>query len=183
MDFLSTDVQDVLKTNDNKFTMNMSSCSSISSTIIPYSGFLCVHWLRKLKILRGTGTKKLGLRGVTPSKTNLFWPICLLPVDNFATFLDFSFLFLIFLYYNNNYAGIYPRFMDHGSLKARQGSKYAAKPSKERRRKGDRNAVCDRQQAWADPLLFTKRPATLTCPGITLLLHRTTTYFSTSSEF
>ncbi len=64
--------------------------------------------------------------------------------------------------------------MDRGSLKARQGSKYAAKPSKERRRKGDLNAVCDRQQARANPLLFTKRPATLTCPGITLLVHHFT---------
>ncbi len=56
--------------------------------------------------------------------------------------------------------------MDRGSLKARQGSKYAAKPSKERRRKGDLNVVCGRQQAWADPLPFTKRPATLTCPDM-----------------
>ena len=37
----------------------------------------------------------------------------------------------------------------------------AAKPSKEKQRKGDLNAVCDRQQARADPLLFTKRPASL----------------------
>ncbi len=36
----------------------------------------------------------------------------------------------------------------------------------QRRHKGDLNAVCDRQQARADPLLFTKRPATLTCPGV-----------------
>ncbi len=57
--------------------------------------------------------------------------------------------------------------MDRGSLKARYGSKYAVK---RRRRKGDLNAVCDRQQARADPLLFTKRPATLTCPGIALLV-------------
>ena len=46
--------------------------------------------------------------------------------------------------------------MDRGSLKARQGSKYAAKPSKERRRKGDLNAVCDRQQARADPYSLRK---------------------------
>ncbi len=52
---------------------------------------------------------------------------------------------------------------------------YAAKPSKQRRRKGDLNAVCDRQQARADPLLFTKRPATLTCPSVALLVHGTTT--------
>ncbi len=65
--------------------------------------------------------------------------------------------------------------MDCGSLKARQGSKLADKPSKERRRKCDLNAECDRQQARADPLLFTKRPATLMCPGITLLVHGTTT--------
>ncbi len=31
---------------------------------------------------------------------------------------------------------------------------YAAKPLKQRRRKGDLNAVCDRQQARAEPLLF-----------------------------
>ncbi len=65
--------------------------------------------------------------------------------------------------------------MDRGSLKAHQLSKYAAKPSKEKRRKGDLNPVCDRQQAWADLLLLMKRPATLTCPGITLLVHQTTT--------
>ncbi len=36
--------------------------------------------------------------------------------------------------------------MDRGSLKVRQGSKYAANlPSKERRRKGDLNAVYDVQ--------------------------------------
>ena len=42
--------------------------------------------------------------------------------------------------------------MDCRFLKARHRSKYAAKPSKERRRKGDRNSVCDRQQARTDPL-------------------------------
>ncbi len=56
--------------------------------------------------------------------------------------------------------------MDRRSLKARQGSKYAAKPSKEMWRKGDLNAVCDRQQTRADPLLFTKRPATIGCIGL-----------------
>ena len=40
---------------------------------------------------------------------------------------------------------------------------------------GDLNAVCDRRQARADPLLFTKRPATLKCAGIALLLKGTTT--------
>ena len=48
-------------------------------------------------------------------------------------------------------------------------------PSKERRHKGDLNAVCDRQQARADQLLIRKRLATLTCPGIALLVHGTTT--------
>ena len=49
-----------------------------------------------LKILRGTGTKILGLGGVTPSKTHEFWPICFLPLDNFTAFLDFSLLMLSF---------------------------------------------------------------------------------------
>ena len=56
------------------------------------------------KFLRGTGTKNLGLRGVTPSKTNQFWPIYFLPMDNFATlkknffpFLQFSLLFFFLL--------------------------------------------------------------------------------------
>ncbi len=47
------------------------------------------------KIVRGTGSKNLGL-GVAPSKTHQFWYICFLPMENFATFLDFSFIFLIF---------------------------------------------------------------------------------------
>ncbi len=37
----------------------------------------------------------------------------------------------------------------------------AVKHSKQRRCKGDLNAVCDRHQARADPLLFVKRPATI----------------------
>ncbi len=62
--------------------------------------------------------------------------------------------------------------MDRGSLKARHG--WNMQPS-QRRHKGDLNAVCDRQQARADPLLFIKKPATLTCPGVALLVHGTTT--------
>ena len=53
--------------------------------------------------------------------------------------------------------------MDPRSLKARMGRNM--QPS-QRRRKGYLNAVCDRQQAWAGPLLFTKKPTTLTCPGV-----------------
>ena len=83
------------------------------------------------------------------------------------------------IYISYNYmpanGGNYPRFMDHRSLKARHGWKHAAKPSKQRQQKGDLNAACDRQQVRADPLLFMKRPATLKCPDIALLVHRTTT--------
>ena len=49
----------------------------------------------------------------------------------------------------------------------------------QRWRKGDVSAVCNnRQQAWADPLLFTKKPATVTCPGVALLVwdHHLTWY-------
>ena len=51
------------------------------------------------EFLRGTGTTNLGLKGVTPLKTHRFWPIYFLPMNNFAIFLDFSFLFFSFLYY------------------------------------------------------------------------------------
>ena len=47
-------------------------------------------------ILRGTGTKKLGLRGLPPRKVIGFGPFCLLPMGHFTTCLDFSFLFFIF---------------------------------------------------------------------------------------
>ena len=50
--------------------------------------------------------------------------------------------------------------------------RYAAKP--QRAAQVDLNAECDRQQARADPLLFTKRPATFTCPDIARLVHGTT---------
>ncbi len=50
----------------------------------------------KLKIFGEDGDEKIGVKGVTPSKSHQFWPICLLPVENFATFVDFSFLFLNF---------------------------------------------------------------------------------------
>ena len=51
----------------------------------------------------------------------------------------------------------------------------AAKPFSQRQRKvTSMHAECDRQQARADPLLFSIRPATLTCPGIALLVHGTT---------
>ena len=55
---------------------------------------------RSLTILRGTGMKILGLMGVTPSKVHWFGPICLLPMENIATFLHFSALFFVFLSYN-----------------------------------------------------------------------------------
>ena len=56
------------------------------------------QWRRKLENFEGDGDEKIGVKGVTPSKIHRFWPICLLPLDNFATFLDFPFLFFIFLY-------------------------------------------------------------------------------------
>ena len=45
---------------------------------------------RSSKILRSTGTKNLGLRGVTPQKLISFGPP---HMDNFAIFLDFSYFF------------------------------------------------------------------------------------------
>ncbi len=54
------------------------------------------QWWRKLKNLRGMGTKNLGLMRVTPSKTHRFQPICLLPLENFALFF-ILFPFLNFL--------------------------------------------------------------------------------------
>ena len=55
------------------------------------------------KSLTGTGTKNLELRVVTPSKTRRLWPICLLPMDNFASFLSLisppvSLFFLLFVF-------------------------------------------------------------------------------------
>ncbi len=34
----------------------------------------------------GDGDEKFGVKGVTPSKTLRFWPICLLPMDTFCCF-------------------------------------------------------------------------------------------------
>ncbi len=71
------------------------------STIHSDTNFHLCNWTSgggRSKFLRGTRTKKMGLRGVSPSKTHRFWPIGFLPMDNFATFLDFSFLFFSFLY-------------------------------------------------------------------------------------
>ncbi len=49
------------------------------------------------KILKGTGMKNVGLRGVTHRKLIGFCPFTYYIMENFATFLDFSFLFFIFL--------------------------------------------------------------------------------------
>ncbi len=57
------------------------------------------HWWRKLKKFEGDGEENLGWRWVIPSKTHQFWPICLLPMDNFAIFLHFSFLFIFLLFF------------------------------------------------------------------------------------
>ncbi len=54
------------------------------------------QWWRKLKHFEGDGMKKFGLRGVTLLKTHQFWHICLLPIDNSAIFLVFSFLYFCF---------------------------------------------------------------------------------------
>ncbi len=59
------------------------------------------------KFWGGRGRKIEVNGGITPSKTYWFWPICLLPMDNFATFLYFSFLFFIFsLQYSSSLHGI-----------------------------------------------------------------------------
>ncbi len=57
---------------------------------VSYKFFTNKLWRRKLKNFEGDGDEKFG---VTPSETHLFWPICLLTLDNFATFLYFSILF------------------------------------------------------------------------------------------
>ncbi len=45
------------------------------------------------KIVSWTDRDENELRGVIPSKTHRFWPVCLLPMENFATFLYVSVLF------------------------------------------------------------------------------------------
>ncbi len=59
---------------------------------------ICNHQAEARKF-RGDGDEKFGV--------NQFWWICLQPVDNFATFLDFSFLFLIFLSYFSSSSEFY----------------------------------------------------------------------------
>ncbi len=59
------------------------------------------------KILRGTGMKDLGFKGVTPLKTRQFWPICLLSLNNFATCLDF-FLFFSWFFHPQNFRRMSP---------------------------------------------------------------------------
>ena len=51
-----------------------------------------IQWRQKLENLRD-GEEKFGV----PSKTHQFWSICLLHMDNFATFLYISLPFFIFL--------------------------------------------------------------------------------------
>ena len=53
------------------------------------------------KLLRGTD-KMFWVKGDTPLKTQGFWPIRFLPIDNLTSFLDFSFLFLILLYFSSS---------------------------------------------------------------------------------
>ena len=45
----------------------------------------------------GDGDEEIGVKGSYPSKTHRFRSICLLLMENFATFLYFSFLFCICL--------------------------------------------------------------------------------------
>ena len=54
------------------------------------------QWWRKLEYFEGDWDEKFWVKRVTPSKSHLFWHICLLPMKTVATFLNFSFLFFIF---------------------------------------------------------------------------------------
>ncbi len=53
------------------------------------------------KTLRGMGSKNLGLRGTTPSKTSVLAHL-LNVKGGFANFLNFSFLFFIILYFSSS---------------------------------------------------------------------------------
>ena len=53
-----------------------------------------IHWRQKLQSLGFTGTNKLELIGIIPSKLIEFYPF--LPVDDFATFLSFYLFSLLF---------------------------------------------------------------------------------------
>ncbi len=60
------------------------------------AGYSEGQWQRKLRNFEGDWDENIGVKGVTPSKTHQLWPICLLSMDNFAIFIDFSFLLFIF---------------------------------------------------------------------------------------
>ncbi len=68
-------------------------CDSVSFNPVPVALAHGREDVQCAELFEGTGTKT-GVKGVTPSKTHRFWPICM---ESFATFLYFSFLFLIFL--------------------------------------------------------------------------------------
>ncbi len=56
------------------------------------------QWWQKLKNLEGDKDNNFGVNGVHHLENSSVWPIilfCLLPMDDFATFLDFYFLFFI----------------------------------------------------------------------------------------
>ena len=55
------------------------------------------QWRRKLKNFERDGEHKFVVKGGTPSKTHRFWPICLLPMEDFASFLIFLSFSLFFL--------------------------------------------------------------------------------------
>ncbi len=57
------------------------------------------QWWQKLEDFEGDGDKQFGGKGCCPLKTHRFWPICLLHINNFATFLCFYLLFFISLSY------------------------------------------------------------------------------------
>ncbi len=70
-----------------------------------YNGSFCFNLFsggRRLKNFEGDSDEKFWVKGGYPSKTHKFLPICLLPMDNFAIFLDFSFLFFISLYFSSS---------------------------------------------------------------------------------
>ncbi len=47
------------------------------------------QWLQKLENFEGDGDGKFGVEGGYPFKNSLVLSICFLPIENFATFLDF----------------------------------------------------------------------------------------------
>ena len=66
------------------------------------------QWRQKHGNLEGDGGWEIGIKGVTPSKTHQFWPICLLPMVDFAHFLSFLYFFSYFFVLPHDFRGDVP---------------------------------------------------------------------------